>query len=84
MELNTLLQSAGEISIGAAIGFGSFMGYTKANMKTLKEMLILLNQKMDRLDMRLDKHDIKLAQLPCQMAIKECIDAPRKESDPPK
>jgi hypothetical protein len=71
MTVDNLVELAG----AAAIGYGAFMGWTKSNIKLIKESLArienTLDRRLDKADEHLENHDIALATLPCTIK-EEC------------
>jgi hypothetical protein len=57
------LETLGQLALGATMGFGTFVGYTRANMKTMKEILGRVETKIDKLDDRSNRHAIAIARL---------------------
>lgn len=80
-----LFEAIGQVGVGAAVGFGTFVGYVRANMKSMREVLTRVEAKIDRLDQKVDTHSISIARIDarCKAKTDPCWGRRRDAPDPP-
>lgn len=85
--MTDMVKDLGDMALGAAIGFGTFVGYTRANIRTIKEILNRIETKMDRASERLARHETLLQTRPCLTTKEnsnECAETKGKDGEPVK
>jgi hypothetical protein len=69
-EMNELVSGA----VGAALSYGLFVGSTRANLRSIKEILTRVEKKIDSVTDKVNDHEVKIAVLSVKK--KESTDAP--------
>ena len=65
----TILDTIGGAGVGAAVGFGTFVGYVRANMRAMREVLCRVENKIDQMDKKIDDHTVSITRLETQRTV---------------